>query len=278
MALTRYSVDLPKTVAVVGLNGAIGSAISLALAERGVAVHGFDIAEPAVETAPERDLHTNIPTQEGRAHYKHTGPVTDTGSRTLTILDVDDPDRCVEGFEAQIKDLAPEGLVIASGLYPARLLADENPSGLLRLLEVNSVVPALLVRSFLEHTSHASASVVVTSSLAAARARVGTAAYSTSKVALERLVAALVVESRDTGARINVVRPGYVSTSSGLNPIPADYDARMKARGVSSSPEDLVDTYLWLLSTGSRQVNGMSIDVDRGMHLGSLEDRAWLES
>jgi NAD(P)-dependent dehydrogenase (short-subunit alcohol dehydrogenase family) len=237
---------LPTSCAVVGCHGAIGSAVVARLHALGVEVHGFDIAE---------------------------GPAERLAS--FTLLPAQSAEAAVARFAERAGELQAASLVVASGVYPARQISEETVSSLQDVLTVNAVVPALLVRSFVEATQHA-ASVVVTSSLAALRPRIGTAAYSTSKVALERLLEAVGLEYRDHGVRINVVRPGYVASQSAVNPIPESYDARMKAAGASSEPEDLVETFLWLLSENSRQVHGSVVAVDRGMHLGSSSEKAWL--
>lgn len=238
---------LPASCAIVGSNGAIGRAVAARLAAHGVAVHGFDL-----------------------------GPESATAVASYTRVPETDPDGQVDAFTAQLVEVQPDTLIIASGLYPARTLADETVASLQHTLTVNAIVPALMVRAFSEHHASEDPAVAVTSSLAALRPRVGTAAYSTSKVALERLLAAVALEYRDRGVRVNAVQPGYVSSQSTVNPIPDAYDAQMKATGAACVPEDLVDTFVWLVSPASRQLNGATLPVDRGMHLGSSTEGAWL--
>lgn len=239
---------LPSSCAIVGSNGAIGSAVATRLAALGIAIHGFDIDD---ESASSLTSYTQLPAS--------------------------DPDGQLARFAEQLVNTDAGSLVIASGVYPARQLSTETVASLQETLTVNAIVPALLVRSFAERNTAPDAPVVVTSSLAALRPRVGTAAYSTSKIALERLLAALTLEYRAYGVRINVVQPGYVSSQSAINPIPDAYDSKMKEAGTSSIPADLVDTYLWLLSATSRQIHGGVIPLDRGMHIGSSVETAWLE-
>lgn len=247
MPMSPASLRLPSSCAVVGCNGAIGAAITAQLLDHEVAVHGFDITEN-----------------------------TEHSLASFTDVPSDDPEESIETFASRVRQTNPAALVVASGIYPARPIAAETCGSLSRILEINAVVPAMLARAFIVNTEDSGTTIVVTSSLAAARSRVGTAAYSASKVALESLMRALALEYRDQQARINMVRPGYITSNSRMNPIPAAYDQRMKSSGYSSTPDDLVNTYLWLLSDNSRQINGSVIEVDRGMRLGSTTETAWL--
>lgn len=247
MPMNAGQLQLPASCAVVGCDGAIGAAITAQLLDLGVAVHGFDIADDTAHSLA-----------------------------SFTRLPGDDPDAAIGAFASRIRQTNPAALVVASGIYPARPSSAETCGSLSQVLEINTVVPAMLVRTFIDSTQGPGATIVVTSSLAAVRPRVGTAAYSTSKVALETLMHALALEYRDQRARINMVRPGYVASNSEMNPIPAAYDQRMKANGLSSTPDELVSTYLWLLSENSRQVNSSTLEVDRGMRLGSTTETAWL--
>lgn len=247
MPVVKSTLHLPESCAIVGCNGAIGSAVGARLKGLGVSVHGFDIAGSG---SPLLSSYTQL----------SQGPA----------------DEQVAAFTSGLDAVNPASLVIASGVYPARPLKTETGASLLDVLTINAVVPALLVRAFLEGADGDDATVVVTSSLAALRARVGTAAYSASKAALERLLESLALEYRHTRVRINTVQPGYVSTRSTMNPIPAPYDAKMKAADASSDPDDLVDSYLWLLSSESRQLHGDVVPIDRGMRLGSASETAWL--
>lgn len=247
MPMSLGSLSLPASCAVVGCNGAIGAETTAQLLDHEVAVHGFDITD-------------------NTAH----------GLESFSALPSDNPEESIDTFVSCIRQTNPAALVVASGIYPARPIATETCGSLSRILEINAVVPAMLVRAFIVNTEVTRTTTVVTSSLAAVRSRVGTAAYSASKVTLESLMRALALEYRDQQARINMVRPGYIASNSKMNPIPAVYDERMKSTGYSSTPVDLVNTFLWLLSDNSRQINGSAVEVDRGMRLGSITETAWL--
>lgn len=246
-----------STIAVVGSNGAIGAAVVEDLLANGVQVLGFDRGDVA------RDPRV--------VHH---------------ALDFADLDVGTAGFRTAVEDHRDtlSGLVIASGLYPARHMADETPQTLADLLLVNTVAPAVLVEAYVAGilgTASAAPrpqSIVVTSSLAARKARIGSGAYSASKIALERLVTTTALEHLGTGIRINCVQPGYVSSHSEISPIPADYEEMIARRsGGLVVPADLVGIYRWLLSDASALVNGECLAIDGGLHIGRTDDSAWVD-
>lgn len=247
--MNHRSFPLPTSVAVVGSNGAIGGAVVSALQIRGVTVYGFDIQPYSLATE----------------------------EATYTRLPQDSPEEYVEAFAQRVGQLRPGALVVASGVYPARKISEETVSSVQEVMTVNAVLPMRCIEAFVQAHSGSPTTIVATSSLAALKPRAGVATYAASKAALESFIHASVIEHRDDNARLNVVRPGYVAAKSQMNPIPNEYDTKMEASGRSASPEQLVSTYLWLLSDASAQLNGTTINVDRGMHLGTLEDAGWLD-
>ncbi|MCI2264504.1 SDR family NAD(P)-dependent oxidoreductase [Sediminivirga luteola] len=256
-------------IAVVGAAGAIGAAVSTALRAAGAHVHGLD-REPR---APGDGLFAS-----------------------WDAIDLDDVDGAVAALRRLTGRIgAPDGLVIASGLYPARRFSEHPAAEVERLMRINALAPAALLNAYadaLEAPDAAAApdapaapaggpggSAVVTSSLAASRLKIGTAAYSASKAALDVLVQTLALERHVDGLRANIVAPGYVSAGSELNAIPGGYEEKLLSGALTprlAVPDDLVDTYLWLLSPRSAWVNGAVVPVDGGNRLGTPESTAWL--
>jgi NAD(P)-dependent dehydrogenase (short-subunit alcohol dehydrogenase family) len=104
---------------------------------------------------------------------------------------------------------------------------------------------------------HASpdASIVFTSSGVARRPRAYWGAYAVSKAGLETLSATLADELESRGnQRVNVLNPGPVRTRMRAQAYPAEDSSRLV------SPEQVVPSYLWLLSAASRGVTGQSLD------------------
>lgn len=111
-------------------------------------------------------------------------------------------------------------------------------------------------------------SVVAVSSLGALRAIPMYAAVGASKAALESLVRHLAVELADQGIRINAVSAGVVDTDA-LRHFPNRDDILGNSRvktpiGRLTSPEDVADVALFLVSPLAKMIVGQTITVDGG--------------
>lgn len=239
-----------RAVALVGCNGAIGSAVANGLLAIGVSVLGFDFQDtPLLGGLSSYNRLDYSALQEGLDDFAetlrtHPQPVT--------------------------------GLAVTTGLYPARLMHAETEDSLMALFHANAIAPSLVTSTFLAASGPGQRSVVIASSLAARKSRIGTGAYSASKVALERLVSTQALEHRDEAVRINMVQPGYVASGSEINRVPADYERAIAESSELVRPTDLVETFLWLLGPASAMVNGETISVDAGNHLGRKDEIAWV--
>lgn len=251
MPMTDSETRTRETVAVVGCNGAIGSALVDGLLRSGKSVLGFDR-----DTSP---IHPEL-----HSYWQLDYSKLQTGLDTFT--------RVLAAHEASLT-----GLAVTTGLYPARRMCDETETSLAELFHANAIAPARVVSAFAAACDIGPRSVVVTSSLAARRSRIGTGAYSATKIAFERLVATIALEHRDDGLRVNMVQPGYVASGSTINPVPEDYERRLDEADGLVRPKDLVASFIWLLSASSRMVNGETISVDAGGHLGRKDEIAWLD-
>lgn len=239
-----------RAVAVVGCNGAIGSAVVDGLLATSVTVLGFDFQDTALRA--------------GLGSYRRLD---------YSVLQQD-----LDSFAEALRThpLPVTGLAVTTGLYPARLMRKETEDSLTALFRANAIAPALVTGTFIAATEPGPRSVVVASSLAARRSRIGTGAYSAAKIALERLVSTQALEHRDEGVRINMVQPGYVASDSEINRVPEDYERAIAESSGLVRPADLVDSFLWLLGPASAMVNGETISVDAGNHLGRKDEIAWL--
>lgn len=251
MPMTHAETAKGESVAVVGCNGAIGSALVDGLLRSGKSVLGFD-----------RD---NSPTHPELKFYRR--------------LDYEELEAGLDSFTRALTHHSDSltGLAVATGLYPARRMRDETETSLADLFHTNAIAPARVVSTFASLSGPTPRSVVVTSSLAARKSRIGTGAYSATKVAFERLMSTIALEHRDERMRINMVQPGYVASGSSMNPVPEGYERRIEETSGLVRPRDLVDTFLWLLGPSSIMVNGESISVDAGNHLGRKDEIAWLD-
>ena len=116
-----------------------------------------------------------------------------------------------------------------------------------------------------------SASIVNISSGAAARARPGGSAYSTSKAALEAATRAAALELAAHGIRVNAVAPGFIAVASELNPVTDEYARAVGQNplGRPGTPEDVARAVLWIAGDDASWVTGETIRVDGGSGTGA---------
>jgi NAD(P)-dependent dehydrogenase (short-subunit alcohol dehydrogenase family) len=99
-----------------------------------------------------------------------------------------------------------------------------------------------------------------------------TAAYATSKSAVETLVRLAAYEGAPRGVRVNVVAPGLVDTPMAAR---AMTDERIRGRlaelmplgAAALRPDEVAAAVLWLLSPVSGAITGVVLPVDRGWTL-----------
>ena len=80
-------------------------------------------------------------------------------------------------------------------------------------------------------------------------------AYAASKFATEGLSQVLADEHRHTKLRVNCINPGATRTKMRLSAFPGE------DRDALKRPEDILETYLYLLGPDSRGVIGASLDA-----------------
>lgn len=99
------------------------------------------------------------------------------------------------------------------------------------------------------------ASVIFTSSGVGAKARAFWSAYAVSKYATEGMATLLADEYKNSKLRFNVVNPGATNTAMRAKAYPAEDKSLLK------TPDDLMPTYLYLLSDHSSTVTGQRFNA-----------------
>ncbi|WP_159819224.1 SDR family oxidoreductase [Colwellia sp. 20A7] len=138
-----------------------------------------------------------------------------------------------------------------------------------RILSINLTAVWLCMKYELQHMVENGGGVIVnTSSTAGLASAVNSgAAYCASKHGVIGLTKTAAKEYRAQNIRINAICPGGVNTpllqrTAG----DADISSIMKTNpGLISSPEDVVESVVWLFSQSSSIVNGHALLLDNGM-------------
>ncbi len=205
----------------------------------------------------------------------------------LTPDEVPDPlvgVRCDVGDDASVRAAVAavverwgrlDVVVNNAGIGAVGSVADTDDATWLRLLDVNVVGMARLVRAALPHLQASpSAAVVNTASVAAWAGIVQRAAYSASKGAVVALTLAMAADHVRDGIRVNAVAPGTAATPW-VNRLldaaddPVSERAALEARqpmGRLVTSEEVAHAICYLASPQSGSTTATVLAVDGGMY------------
>ena len=109
-------------------------------------------------------------------------------------------------------------------------------------------------------------SVVVVSSVVAARGSPGLAVYAATKAGLEGFSRCLAREVGPRGIRVNAVAPGFLATelSATLSPVDRDRIARRTPLGRLGATADVVGSIDYLTSQEASFITGQTLTIDGG--------------
>jgi len=155
-----------------------------------------------------------------------------------------------------------------------------NRDDFLDIYSLNVATPFMMIsacESLLRATranSGRSGAVLNTSSIAAVTGIGSSVAYAASKGALNTMTLSLA-RALAPDIRVNAVCPGYIDTRWFTDHMPDDKYQALKASveastplKAASSPDDIADSALFLVSSSARHVTGETLLVDAGTHLG----------
>jgi decaprenylphospho-beta-D-erythro-pentofuranosid-2-ulose 2-reductase len=197
-------VTAPLRVLLLGATSEIGTAIVQALA----LAPGSDVILAARDSA-------------AAAMFAKTLPPSVTTA--VEHFDARQPDTVAAVVEAAFARGAVDIVIPAFGQLGDEPTFEQRPADADELLAVNVVAQ---IRALLESARRLRAqghgTIVVLSSVAAVRPRRGKVVYGTSKAALDAAARALTDSLTDTGVRVLLVRPGFVTgrMTAGMQPAP----------------------------------------------------------
>ncbi len=161
---------------------------------------------------------------------------------TVTCVEWDVTD--IDGHEEVLGALFAAGdvdvTVLAAGVLGDQSRLEEDPDELLRVVTTNFTGPAAAVRSLAELLTHQGHGVlVVLSSLAATQARRANYGYGATKAGLDAFALGTSDALAGTGARVVVVRPGFVRSAmtAGMEDAPFACDPEDVAAAISEAIE-----------------------------------------
>ncbi len=126
------------------------------------------------------------------------------------------------------------------------------------IMKVNVTAQALITKyMFPILRKSPSASVIFTSSGVGRQGREFWGAYAISKFAVEGMMQTWACEVEKTNIRINCINPGATRTSMRASAYPGEDKDKL------ATPEDLMPTYLYLMSDDSKDINGQSLDAQQ---------------
>ncbi len=190
--------------------------------------------------------------------------------------DVAENESVVAGIAAVIAQFGRLDVVVANaGIGAQGTVEDNDDAEWLRVLNVNVLGIARLVRASLPYLRKSPApAVVLTSSIAAWAGLAQRAVYSASKGAVQSLGLAMATDCLVDGVRVNVVAPGTASTPWVGRLLDAAADpvaerAALEARqpmGRLVSADEVANAIAYLASPRSGSTTGTVLAVDGGMH------------
>ncbi|MGU7771546.1 SDR family NAD(P)-dependent oxidoreductase [Burkholderia sp. MR1-5-21] len=225
-----------KTVLITGGTGGIGGAFAKAFLDHGASVIVVDLAPP-------KDG------QDSRIRYE--------------ALDVRD-DEAVQALADRIEKL--DAVIHCAG----RLARWEEykPEVFKDILDIHLVGNLRLANAFRPHLKASKGCLINIGSMYSYFGAPQVPAYAAAKTAVVSLTKSLAISFAEDGIRVNAIAPGWIKTeiSRGGRENP-EFNNKVVARipgGQWANPEDLAGTAIFLASSASQLINGVTIPVDGG--------------
>lgn len=247
--------DLDGKVAVVtGASGALGKAVSMALA-----VHGVDIAACSIEAGALETLAVEI---------RGT-----TGSRVLPVYcDVTDADSVDHMVGRAMEEFGKiDILLTAAGIAHREPLVEMALDDWQKVMDINvkgTLIPCRAVAKKMIERAQGGSIITIGSIRGFHAHKDGFTAYGTSKAAVHYLTRQMAFEWAEYGIRVNCIAP-CVFWSPMVEPILSDKASYQKwtdriPLGRAAEPEDFIGATIFLASNASEMVTAHILSVDGG--------------
>lgn len=248
-----------KVIIVTGGSKGIGNAICNTLANEG--------AIPFIVGRNEKDVKNavaNIEKKGGKASY--------------TIAELTNPTECEAAIESVVNEFGKiDGLVNNAGLNDGVSLEKGSYEDFVTSINRNLTHYYLMVQYSLPFLKTSRGSVVNISSKTAETGQGGTSGYAAANGGRNALTKELAAELLDSGIRVNAVvvsecfTPQYqrwIKKFPNSDELLKSIESKIPLEKRMTSPEEIANTTVFLLSDKSNRINGQLIYVDGGyVHL-----------
>lgn len=202
--------------------------------------------------------------------------VTVTGTRAdghgpegtaYAAVDFAEPNAAAD-FAEQVAEMGVDILVNNAGINKVADFADIDPADFLRIQQVNVTAPFLLARAVVPGMKAKGwGRIVSVSSIWGRISKAGRGSYSTSKFAIDGMMAALAAEVAGYGILANCVAPGFIDTELTRRVLGEDGIAALTSQipaGRLGKPEEIAALVAWLVGPENTYVSGQNIVIDGG--------------
>ncbi len=239
-----------KTALVTGCNRGIGQACAIGLAEAGASIIGVSRSGMMAATNQQ---------------------VADL-SREFRSFACDFADRqALYSFITQVKDESPtiDILVNNAGTILRKPAAEHPDEYWDKVVAVNLNAQFILTREIgRDMVTRGHGKIIFIASLLSFQGGITVPGYAASKGGIKTLTMALSNEWAGSGVNVNAVAPGYIATdnTTALQSDPVRNKAILERipAGRWGQPEDLAGAVIFLSSTASDYINGVTLVVDGG--------------
>jgi len=240
-----------KTAFVTGAGQGNGRAIAIGLARAGASVLVSDMnAESAEETA-------NLVRAEG-------------GTASSCHLDVTDTQQCQQAVDVLVTTYGELDILVnnAGILIRGGVDSPEAASNLRKVMKVNVEGTFNVTHAVLPSLRKTKGVIVNIASVASFAGWPNTLGYAPSKGAIKQLTQSLAADLAKDGVRVNAVAPGVIATamsaSTRADPGKLERFLTRIPMGRVGQPDELVGAVLFLASSMSSYVTGITVPVDGG--------------
>ena len=242
-----------RTIVVTGAAGGMGALFVRRFLENGDTVIATDMTDAGLAT-----LRASANGTAGALHTVTADYTEEAGLAAIVQLARDTTGRV-------------DVIVNSAGWFPVQPFVEMDGADWRRVLDINLVGPALLIRALLTMMSGRGWGRIVNLGSASIYGGVeGQVHYVSAKSGIVGMTRSLARELGHEGITVNVVAPGLTLTPNARKALPqALQDAQIERRAIKreETPEDLVGTVFFLASPDADFVTGQSIVVNGGIEM-----------